>query len=672
MLEKLKKVLNNEQYLSVTHIDGPSLILAGAGSGKTRVITYKIAYLIYCGILPEKILAVTFTNKAANEMKERVKELVKSDKRDPLVTTFHSLGLKILINEITKLNYRDKFSIYDENDTEKLLKEVLAELKFPKDKYNIKLLKYEISLIKMDKDTFIEEEDIRSIYNKYQEMLFLYNAVDFDDLIKLPIDLFTKFPDILEKYQRRWNYVLVDEYQDTSSMQYYLMKMLAIKHKNISVVGDDDQSIYSWRGANSSNITIFERDFAPVYEVKLEQNYRSTTNILNVANCVISINPNRKPKNLWTLSGEGEKVVLYEAENEEKEADFVGSTILKLVEFSGYKYKDIGILFRTSFQSRPLEEKFRQWNYPYKIVGGIGFFERVEVKDITSYLRFLANNNDDVALSRIINNPKRGIGATTIEHLMEYAKEHNITSLYQVIKIFIDNNVIPKATPYLEDFYKLIEKYREEIFKPKNIAKTVSKLIEEIDYYGKLVNEIKELRKVESRMNNLNQFVLSIDKYEKNPDNFSPNIYEYLQWITLVTQSDDDNDKDNAINMMTIHSAKGLEFKIVFVVGVEDGLLPHSRSIEDSGNDEEERRLFYVAVTRARERLYLSYPKLRIKYDVISYREKSPFLNGIDESLLTIIDETGRAVKEDEKEKDDEDPLRKFLKWAEDKKKGEV
>jgi DNA helicase-2/ATP-dependent DNA helicase PcrA len=552
-----------------------------------------------------------------------------------------------------------------------LLKEVLAELKFPEDRYNIGSLKYNISLIKMNTNTYIEEEDIRAIYNKYQEMLFLYNAVDFDDLIKLPIDLFSKFPNILEKYQKRWNYILVDEYQDTSTMQYYLMKMLAINHKNISVVGDDDQSIYSWRGANSSNLSMFERDFAPVYEVKLEQNYRSTTNILNVANSVIATNPNRKPKNLWTSIEGGEKVVLYEAESEEKEADFIGSTILKLVEFSDYKYKDIGILFRMNSQSRPLEEKFTQWNYPYKIVGGTRFFDRVEIKDITSYLRFLANNNDDIALGRIINNPKRGIGAATIQHLMEYAKEHNVTSLYQVIKIFIDNNIIPKATPYLDDFYKLIEKYREQIFKPKNITRAVSNLIEEIDYNGKLINEIKDVRKVEYRMSNLNQLVLSIDKYEKNPDNFSPNIYEYIQWITLVTQSDDNNDKDNAINMMTIHSAKGLEFKIVFVIGVEDGLLPHSKTVDESGNDEEEKRLFYVAVTRARERLYLSYPRLRIRYDIPSYRERSPFLNDIDKDLLEIIDESGKSVKDDKEKDDYKDPLQEFLKWADKKKKRE-
>ncbi len=670
MLEDLKRLLNREQYLSVTHIDGPSLILAGAGSGKTRVITYKIAYLIDCGVPPDKILAVTFTNKAATEMNERVKELVKKNKKEPLITTFHSLGLKILRNEISNLNYRDKFSIYDDADTQKLLKEALAELKLPEDNYDTRVLKYRIGLIKMNMDTYIEEEDIKSIYKKYQEMLFLYNALDFDDLIKLPIDLFKKFPNILEKYQKKWTHILVDEYQDTSTMQYYIMKMLAEKHRNISVVGDDDQSIYSWRGANSSNISMFEKDFAPVYEVKLEQNYRSTANILNVANHIISSNPNRKPKNLWTSSGSGEKIVLYEAENEEKEADFVGSTILKLVEYSGYKYKDIGILFRMNSQSRPLEEKFTQWNYPYKIVGGMRFFDRPEIRDITAYLRFLANNNDDIALGRIINNPKRGIGATTIQHLMEYAKEHNVTSLYQVIKVFIDNNIIPKATPYLEDFYKLIEKYKEQIFRPKNIARAVSNLIEEIDYYEKLINEVKDVRKVEYRMSNLNQLVLSIDKYEKNPDNFDPNIYEYLQWITLVTNSDDDNDKDNSINMMTIHSAKGLEFKIVFIIGVEDGLIPHSKTLDESGNDEEEKRLFYVAVTRARERLYLSYPKLRVRYDVVSYREKSPFLNEIADDMLEVITPEGStSKKESEEKKDYENPLSEFLKWAEKKKK---
>lgn len=631
-MNNLINLLNKEQYESVVKTTGANLILAGAGSGKTRVITYKIIHLINQGVNPKDILSLTFTNKAAKEMQVRVAELLPKASKGVLLTTFHSLGLKILKEQITKIGYKEKFSIYDEKDTQKMLKDILNELKIAEDKYDIYNLSFRMSLMKMNLQTQIEEEEIRKIYYKYQENLKLYNALDFDDLIKLPIEILTQFPDVLDHYQKKWKYLLVDEYQDTSLMQYQLMKLLAIKHKNISVVGDDDQSIYSWRGANSSNLSMFESDFAPVHEVRLEQNYRSTGNILKAANAIIKFNTNRKVKNLWTKDGDGDKISFYVANDEDGEAEYV-LTMIERLKGQGYNYKDFGILFRANSLSRIFEEKLRESNIPYKVVGAMKFFDRPEIRDILSYIRFIANTEDEVALHRIINNPKRGIGNTTIQAIMEFSKTHN-ASLYATIKNFVTSNYLGKATPYLEEFYKLIEKYRELIFKPKNINRAVSSLVEEIDYKGKLLSEMKDLKKVGYRLNNINSLIQSIYRYEHNPDIFDPNVFDYIQRISLANREDEENDKDNLVNMMSIHSSKGLEFKVVFLVGVEEGLIPHTRTLEESGNEEEERRLFYVAITRAREKLFMSYPKTRQKFNEVSFKQKSKFIDEIPKDLI--------------------------------------
>jgi len=635
-MHNLKNLLNNEQYEAVNHIDGPSLILAGAGSGKTRVITYKIANLINNGISPDKILAVTFTNKAAYEMKERITKIINKKRISVLVTTFHSLGVRILKNEINKLGYREKFSIYDENDCKKILKDIIKELKLDEEKYDVNILIYKISNIKMNLNNEIPDKIIKKIYEIYQKYLKIHNAVDFNDLIKLPIEIFKNHPEILKKYQKKWQYILVDEYQDTSIMQYEFIKLLAINHKNISIVGDDDQSIYSWRGANPQNLMLFETDFYPVKEIRLEQNYRSTGNILNAANSIIKYNTNRKSKNLWTQCNNGDLIKIYAADDEEKEADFVVSMIRKL-KSEGYKYSDIGILFRMNSLSRPFEEVFRENDMPYKLIGGINFFERPEIRDILSYMRFLANQDDEIALVRIINNPKRNIGNTTLLTLMEHAKNTD-SSLYSTIKDFIKTDMLGKRiTPYLEDFYKLIEKYKEMIFKPKNISFTVQKLVEEIDYRGKLISEIKDLKRIGIRMNNINQLIQSISRYENDPDNFEPNIFEYLQKVSLTTKEDDE-DNNNSINMMSIHASKGLEFKVVFLVGVEEGMIPHSKTLEESGNIEEERRLFYVAITRAQDKLYISYTKIRIKFGEELQKSKSGFIDELPSDLLEDLD----------------------------------
>ncbi len=635
-MDNLKNILNNEQYSAVSQLNGPFLILAGAGSGKTRVITYKIANLIYNGISPEKILAVTFTNKAAREMKERVIQILKRKNSRVLITTFHALGVYILKKEIKHLNYREKFSIYDETDCLKLLKEIVAELKLPFDKYDPNILPYKISDIKMNLKDKIEDANFKLIYDSYQKHLKIYNAVDFDDLIKLPLDLFIEFPEILAKYQKKWQFILIDEYQDTSVMQYQLMKLLAKSHRNLSVVGDDDQSIYSWRGANPENLNYFETDFHPVKEIRLEQNYRSTGNILKAANEIIKLNTNRKSKKLWTSLKDGDLIKFHEAENEELEADFVFLMVKKLIS-AGYSYSDIAVLFRMNSQSRPLEEVFRENNIPYKLIGATNFFERAEVRDILSYMKFFANHEDEVALTRIINNPKRGIGNTTMFSMMEHAKNTN-SSLYGTIKDFVRSDILgKKVTPYLEDFYKLIEKYRDKIFIPGNISKSIEELVNEIDYRSKLITETKDNKKVLFKMSNVNQLIQSIARYEKDPDNYDPNIYDYLLKVTLQNR-DDETEKDNNVNMLSIHSAKGLEFKAVFVVGAEEGLIPHSKTIEETGTEEEERRLFYVAITRAREKLFLSYPKTRMKFSEELIKKKSHFIDEIPQDIIQTAD----------------------------------
>ena len=626
--------LNPLQQKAVTRTNGAVLILAGAGSGKTRVITYKIAYLIQKGIEPEKILAVTFTNKAAKEMKQRAMLLIANKNKSPVITTFHSFGYNILKDHLHLLGYRRKFSIYDETDCKKIIKDILKSLNLAESEYDPGQLLYSVNHLKMNQDSDLNDKKIIDIFDQYQKNLKVYNAVDFNDLIKLPIEIFRQFPKVLEKYQSKFHYILVDEYQDTSLMQYTLMKLIAQKHRNISVVGDDDQAIYSWRGANYDNIIRFEKDFAPVEEIRLEQNYRSTANILNAANAVIATNMNRKSKKLWTEETGGDKIVFYEAEDEEKEADFVISTLFDL-KYQGHAYHDTAILYRMNSQSRVFEEKLREAEISYKVVGGYKFFERAEIRDILSYMRFLANPNDEVAFHRIINNPKRGIGQSTILKIIEFADNYKLglySALTEIIKLKHIKSA--KTLSYLEDFYHLIEKYREQIFKPKNIAASVKELVNEIGYVQKLTLDIKNAMQVQFRMNNIDQLIQSVYRYENNPDIFDSNIFDYLQRISLANRENNTDQKDDQLNLMSIHSAKGLEFRVVFLVGTEQGLLPHEKTLLENKTDEEERRLFYVAVTRAREKLFLSFPSQRKRFNQILYREPSDFINEIPRNLL--------------------------------------
>ena len=517
----------------------------------------------------------------------------------------------------------------------KILIDITNELKLDNTKYNPILLQYIISKIKVNDKNSFEDPNVENIFKKYQIFLKSHNAVDYDDLIKLPIEILKNNKDILEKYRNKWKYILIDEYQDTSIIQFEFIRLLAAKHKNISIVGDDDQSIYSWRQANPENINKFEETFSPVKVIKLEQNYRSTQNILKAANSIIINNTTRKSKKLWSEYSDGDLIKLYEADDEDDESNFVLTMIKRLVN-NDISYKDIAILFRINSLSRPLEETFKYYNVPYSVIGGTNFFDRPEIRDILSYMRFLANNDDEVSLFRIINNPKRGIGTATLQAIIEHSKDAN-SSIYSSLKDIIKLNFLGnKVTPYLEDFFKLIEKYKEVIFKPKNMANTIEKLVTEINYHGKLITEMKDLNKIKYRMNNIKQLIRFIDRYENDLDNFEPNIYDFLQMVSLQNQEEEEN-KDNTVSLMSVHSAKGLEFKIIFLVGVEEGLFPHLKTIEETGNIEEERRLFYVAVTRAREKLFLSYPQKRTKYNEAIKKSKSPFIDEIPKELLEKI-----------------------------------
>ena len=602
-LVTLKEELNPEQYKAVTSIDGAILIIAGAGSGKTRVITYRIAHMLDMGIPQSQILALTFTNKAAKEMSDRVKELTQKKLQNLTVSTFHAFGVKILRSDIERLGYRENFSIYDETDRTALIKECGRELKFSPDALDIYKISTLFSNIKTGRKNWETANDMyRQLYESYQEGLKLYNAVDFDDLIVLPIKLFKEHPDILAKYKERYKYIMVDEFQDTSHQQYELMHLLA--DKNVAVVGDDDQSIYSWRGADYQNIINFEKDF-DVQEIRLEQNYRSTETILEAANGVISHNTNRKDKKLWSGNGGGKPIEIFMPENETDEANFIAESIQGIAMEDSRKYDEFGVLIRANTQSRFIEEAFLQANIPYTMSGGTSFFERKEIKDVISYLRVIANHDDDINLLRIINTPRRGIGRATIQLINDEANKLGST-LWTAIQSLLQAQDSPASETLKEDlqeFVNIIENNRQKLISGRGLASKVRALVEEINYKDHLVTEYSKNEKaVRFKLMNIESLLNSMETWENDPDNFNPSLFTYLNRITLLSRDDgnDENDKGK-VNLMTIHASKGLEFPVVFIAGAEEGLIPHARSVDDNGgNVEEERRLFYVAITRAR------------------------------------------------------------------------
>lgn len=630
--------LNDKQLEAVNHTEGPCLVLAGAGSGKTRVLTERIIKLIDDGVSPYNILAITFTNKAAKEMRVRVQNKIGDVANSIFIGTFHSFGLRILRENYDAIGYLSNITILDTDDTKSLIKRILKENSFDPADYDIKHIISKISSAKNDgisplefSKLFLNEHDkvIGLVYEKYLKLLKENNSVDFDDLLLKPVEIFKKRKDILEKYQERFRYILVDEYQDTNSIQYELCKMLAKKYNNIFVVGDANQSIYSWRNDDYRNILNFEKDYKNAHVVLLEENYRSTNTILKAANSVIKNNNEGTKLNLWTSIGDGEKVEYIRVEDEIKESSFVINKIKELVS-EGYSYSDFAVLYRTNAQSRTVEEAFVRNNIPYNIIGSYYFYNRKEIKDLIAYLNLIYNTNDSVSLERVINTPKRGIGTKTIDNIRKKANMNDI-SLFDAID----------SGKELE-FKKLILELIED-----SKTMNLSDLIEDVLVKTGLRREYELDKSIESdtKVENLNEFKSLAVNFE---DNGIYDLSTFLENIMLVSDKGQYAEDDNNVNIMTLHSAKGLEFNIVFILGMEEGIFPHSRSFESAKELEEERRLCYVGITRAKKKLYLLSARTRTLYGRTSGTIESRFIKEIDPTLINIKNE---SVKKDENKK---------------------
>lgn len=645
----LEHKLNPQQCLTARETEGAFLVIAGAGSGKTRTITYRIANMLDKGIPQSAILALTFTNKAAREMADRVKELVGRKLPMLTVSTFHAFGVRVLRESISHLGYKENFSIYDQADKMALIKETARSLKIDPAELNLYDLANLFSDIKTGRARWdADSSQYSPIYDEYNELLKLYNAVDFDDLIVLPIKLFKEKPDVLEKYRKRYRYIMVDEFQDTSKIQYDLVYLLAKESRNICVVGDDDQSIYSWRGANYENIVQFEKDFPEVKEIKLEQNYRSTGTILDAANSIISHNTKRKKKNLWSKSGEGNPIELSYPDNEIKEAQFIAETITLLRMQDDLSYGDFGILVRTNSLTTAIEDALLMNGIPYAVSGGQSFFQRKEIKDIIAYLRVITNPDDDISLLRIINTPRRGIGKKALEQITELGKKEKC-SVFAAMQ---------KLDKY-EDFVNMITAYKGKFLSGKNLAATLNALVDEIHYWDHLITEYqKNEKEAKWKYKNILTFISLLDRWEQENEE-EESIYSYLNKITLITRDDDQDTEGGKVGLMTIHAAKGLEFKVVFLAGCEDAIIPHARALEeDPANIEEERRLFYVAVTRAMDKLYITSCRMRHHLRDCVTCIPSRFLEEIPAELI----QNGEGEKEETPEEATKRMLEQFEK----------
>lgn len=640
--------LNPQQKKAVTHTGGPLLVLAGAGSGKTRVLTYRIVYLVNnLGADPKNIIAITFTNKAAQEMKERVNSMLpQSD--DILISTFHSACVRFLRGDIDKLGYKRNFIIFDTQDQQALMKQCLKALNIDDKKFPPSAVLNYIGRAKdhlmepakcVDKAENFRESTMAKIYMLYQKKLHENNALDFDDIIMKTVELFRTFPQVLDYYQNRFKYILVDEYQDTNMAQYELIKLMAAKHRNLCVVGDDDQSIYSFRGADVRNILEFEKDFPDATVIRLEQNYRSTQTILDAANEVIDHNYSRKKKKLWTQNNKGEKITLAELDNELEEAYFVASKIKELTFESGMNFKDIAVLYRTNAQSRVLEDAFVKTGIPYKIIGGLKFYQRKEVKDILAYVRLAANPSDDVSLTRIINVPKRGIGEATVAKVRAVAEENGM-SIFDAIKNIDELPISASIKSKLSKFLAMIEDFINTS-KEMSIAGLMEYILEKTGYMKELENE--NTPDAISRVENLQEMIGAAREFEERmPD---AHLEDFLAELALVSDVDNMQDEENTVVLMTLHSAKGLEFPVVFLTGMDEGIFPHSRSLTESSQLEEERRLCYVGITRAKQKLYITRAWSRNLYGNTSYYMASRFLKEISPEYL----DTGESKEEESK-----------------------
>ena len=647
--------LNEQQKEAVFCTEGPLLLLAGAGSGKTRVLTHRIAYLIDEGVNPYHIMAITFTNKAAREMRERVDSLVGYGAEHIWVSTFHSTCVRILRRHIDKLGYGNSFTIYDGDDQKSLIKSICKQFKIDTKMMPERSIMREISSAK---DEFItpseyemkhqhdfKKKKIAEIYKEYQKQLRSNNALDFDDLLFKTVELFQFYPEVLDRYQERFRYIMVDEYQDTNTIQFQLISMLARKYRNLCVVGDDDQSIYKFRGANIKNILNFENVFPDAQVIKLEQNYRSTKNILNAANEVIANNAGRKEKKLWTENDEGDVIEFHQYGTEYEEAGQIAEEIDRLAR-EGYEYKTMAILYRTNAQSRVFEERFMIKNIPYRIVGGTNFYQRKEIKDIICYLKAVDNGMDDLAVRRIINVPRRGIGAATIDKINTYAMEKNISFLdacFQAEQI----TTLGNAKKKIQGFADMIQDFRDQE-QQGSLEDLFHYILEKTGYTEGLKAEQTE--EAEGRLENINELLNKVVTYEQEAED--PGLGGLLEEIALVADIDDLEDSDNKVILMTLHSAKGLEFPYVFICGMEDGIFPSYMTMISENDDdmEEERRLCYVGITRAKKKLYLSAAKRRMMQGRTQFNKVSQFIDEIPEELLKM--DQGIHLKEKNVQKD--------------------
>lgn len=615
--------LNKEQKEAVLHKEGPCLVLAGAGSGKTKVLTTRIANMINDGIYSGNILAITFTNKAAKEMRDRISNMVENNYA--FVGTFHSFGLRVIRENTEKLGLTSNFTIIDSDDVSSVIKKIMKELDISTKEYSVSYIRNKISFIKNEMlsesevDKYLNsppEKVAVKVYREYEKVLKRNNAVDFDDLLKRPVELFMQNDDILDKYQEKYRYILIDEYQDTNEVQYKLVKLLASKYRNLFVVGDVNQSIYGFRWSNYKNILNFEKDYPDSKSITLNQNYRSTNTILNAANSVIKNNVERKEVNLYSTFGDGVKIKYFRGNDEKDEVKLVIDEIKKLLD-EGYDYNDFAILYRTNAQSRNVEDAILKVNWPYRVVGSYYFYKRKEIKDLLCYLRLISNHQDDVSLERVINVPKRGIGDTSINNLRSLARDNNECMFKCLSK--------PKEV----EFKKLILELTEDA-KDLDLTELIDVVLEKSGMKEELEKE--HTLEADIRLENLMEFKSITENYQKETG--TVNLEDFLEDISIVADSSEHQTLDNAVTLMTMHAAKGLEFKVVFLIGMEEGIMPHSMSLNEESELEEERRLCYVGITRAKERLYITNAKRRMLFGNTSMNPPSRFIREIDSNLI--------------------------------------
>lgn len=644
---ELLESLNTEQQQAVRHTDGPLLIMAGAGSGKTRVLTHRIAYLIDEKEVPSSnILAITFTNKAAREMKYRVGQLIGPEAGSMWVSTFHSMCVRILRRDIERIGYSRNFTIIDGTDQRSVMKQILKNLNLDPKQYDPRAMLHQISNAKNElitPESFAAntgnyyEQKVAEVYQAYQKMLRKNQVLDFDDLIMETIHLFQRVPEVLHYYQRRFQYVHVDEYQDTNKAQYSLVKQLANRYQNLCVVGDSDQSIYRWRGADIQNILSFEKDYPNAKVIYLEQNYRSTRSILDAANHVINHNLGRKPKKLWTENDAGNKILYYQGESEREEAFFVTEKIQELIASHEFTPEDIAVLYRTNAQSRAVEDTLMKANMNYQVVGGLKFYERKEIKDLLAYLRLIANPDDDISFERVVNVPKRGVGAASVEKLRNYGAKHDL-SLFQVIDEVEQTGVSKRAQNALIAF----QTFMSQLIQQQDFL-TATDMVEQVleqTSYEEMLKQEKSLE-AQSRLENISEFLTVTQDFEKNAEE-DKTLVSFLTDLALIAdidKVDEEEEQEEAVTLMTLHSAKGLEFPVVFLIGMEENIFPHSRTLMDEEEMAEERRLAYVGITRAEKRLFLTHANMRTLYGKTNLNPMSRFIEEIPEELVEGMEE---------------------------------